>query len=83
MIVLSVLSASMREHMQFERVARTTGLGRFGLNMKVLSVLSALVITSFSTSVRYFWMCVRADTAKSDETPHPPLQPPVVLGGVL
>jgi hypothetical protein len=82
MIVLSVLSVSVREYMQFLRAEGTTWLGTRGLNIEILSFLSVLLTTSFSASIPYFWVCAGTDTAKTDEIPAPPLQPPVVLGGL-
>jgi hypothetical protein len=81
-MVLSVLSVSVRGHTKNQHTTKNTSLGLFGINTRILSVLSVPSITSFSTSLPFFWMCVGTDTAKTDETPAPPLQPPVVLGGL-
>ena len=83
MMILSVLAVSVRGHVEFQRATENVWVVMFILNSRVLSVLSVLPITSFSPSSPYFWMCACTDTAKTDETPSPPLQPPVVRGGLL
>jgi hypothetical protein len=83
MMVLSVLAVSVRGHIQIHHATGGVWLVMFVLSSGVLSVLSVLLITPFSASLPYLWMCAGTDTAKTDETPTPPQQPPVVFGGLL